>query len=45
MRLSDDMVMLLSSERVNYRLLCEIETHENFQRLMTDIKIFIDQID
>ena len=28
----------------NNRLLCEIATHENFQRLMTDIEIFVDRI-
>ena len=42
--LSDDMVTLLSSGKINNRLLCEIATHENFQRLMTDIEIFVDRI-
>ena len=37
LHLSDDMVTLLSSGKINNRLLCEIATHENFQRLMTDI--------
>ena len=38
------MVTLLSSGKINNRLLCEIATHENFQRLMTDIEIFVDRI-
>ena len=44
LHLSDDMVTLLSSGKINNRLLCEIATHENFQRLMTDIEIFVDRI-
>lgn len=44
LHLSDDMVTLLSSGKINNRLLCEIVTHENFQRLMTDIEIFVDWI-
>lgn len=44
LHLSDDMVSLLSSGKINNRLLCEIATHENFQRLMTDIEIFVDRI-
>lgn len=44
LHLSDDMVELLKSGRINNRLLCEIATHENFQRLMTDIEIFVDRI-
>lgn len=44
LHLSDDMVELLSSGKINNRLLCEIATHENFQRLMTDIEIFVDRI-
>lgn len=38
------MVTLLSSGKINNRLLCEIATHENFQRLITDIEIFVDRI-
>ena len=34
----------MSSGKINNRLLCEIATHENFQRLMTDIEIFVDRI-
>lgn len=44
LHLSDSMVELLKSGRINNRLLCEIATHENFQRLMTDIEIFVDRI-
>lgn len=38
------MITLLSSGKINNRLLCEIATHENFQQLMTDIEIFVDRI-
>lgn len=34
----------MSSGRINNRLLCELATHPNFQRLMTDMEIFIDRI-
>ena len=44
LHLSDDMVELLSSGRINNRLLCQLATHPNFQRLMTDMEIFIDRI-
>jgi len=44
LHLSDDMVELLSSGRINNRLLCELATHPNFQRLMVDMEIFIDRI-
>ena len=44
LHLSDDMVTLLSSGKINNRLLCELATHSNFQRLMVDMKIFIDRI-
>ena len=36
LHLSDDMVELLKSGRINNRLLCEIATHEDFLTLMTD---------
>ena len=45
LHLSDDMVELLSSGKINNRLLCELATHPNFQRLMIDMEICIDQID
>lgn len=44
LHLSDDMITLLSSDTINNRLLCEIATHKNFRRLMTDIEIFVDRI-
>lgn len=44
LHLSDDMVELLKSERINNRLLCEIATHENFIRLMADAEIYVDGI-
>lgn len=44
LHLSDDMVALLSSGTINNRLLCEIATHKNFRRLMTDMEIFVDRI-
>ena len=44
LHLSDDMVELLSSGKINNRLLCELATHPNFQRLMVDMEIFIDRI-
>lgn len=44
LHLSDDMVELLSSGKINNRLLCELATHPNFQRLMTDTEIFVDRI-
>ncbi len=44
LHLSDSMVELLKSGRINNRLLCEIATHENFIPLMTDAEIFVDGI-
>ena len=44
LHLSDDMVELLSSGRINNRLLCELATHPNFRRLMVDMEICIDRI-
>ena len=38
------MVELLSSGRINNRLLCELATHPNFRRLMIDMEICIDRI-
>ena len=37
LHLSDDMVELLSSGKINNRLLCELATHPNFRRLMIDM--------
>ena len=44
LHLSDDMVTLLSSGKINNRLLCELATHPNFRRLMVDMEICIDRI-
>ena len=44
LHLSDGMVELLSSGRINNRLLCELATHPNFRRLMVDMEICIDRI-
>ena len=44
LHLSDAMVELLSSGKINNRLLCELATHPNFRRLMVDMEICIDQI-
>ena len=38
------MVELLSSGKINNRLLCELAAHPNFRRLMIDMEICIDQI-
>ncbi len=44
LHLSDSMVKLLKSGRINNRLLCEIATHEDFVTLMTDTEIYVDGI-
>jgi len=44
LHLSDDMVDLLRSGKINNRLLCEMALHPDFQRLMVDIEIFVDRI-
>lgn len=44
LHLSDDMMELLSSGKINNRLLCGLATHPNFQRLMIDMEICIGQI-
>ena len=44
LHLSDEMIALLKSGRLNHRLLCELATHRNFPRLMTDMEIFVDRI-
>ena len=42
LRLSDAMVELLKSGRINNRLLCELVTHEKFAELMADVEIYVD---
>ena len=44
LHLSDEMLGLLASGRINNRLLCEIVTHDGFQRLMVDTEICVDRI-
>ena len=44
LHLSDDMITLLKSGKINNRLLCEMATHKDFQRLMVDMEIFVDRI-
>ena len=44
LHISDDMVKLLKSGRINNRLLCEIVTHEDFVTLMTDTEIYVDGV-
>ena len=42
--LSDEMIDVLKSGKINNRLLCEMVSHEGFRRLMVDIEIYIDRI-
>ena len=44
LHLSDDMITLLKSGKLNTRLLCEMALHKDFQRMMVDIEIFVDRI-
>ena len=44
LHLSDEMLELLASGKINNRLLCEIATHKDFQRLMVDTEICVDRI-
>lgn len=44
LHLSDEMVDLLKSGRMNNRLLCEIVTHKDFISLITDAEIYVDGI-
>ena len=44
LHLSDSMIDLLKSGRINNRLLCEIATHEKFAELMADTEIYVDGI-
>ena len=41
LHLSDEMLKLLASGKINNRLLCEIATHKDFQRLMVDTEICV----
>lgn len=44
LHLSDKMIDLLKSGRLNNRLLCELTVHKDFQRFMVDIEIYVDRI-
>lgn len=44
LHLSDEMIELLKSGKLNHRLLCELVTHEGFQRLLVDAEIYVDRI-
>ena len=44
LHLSDDAVEVLSSGRVNNRLLSELITHPEFARLMADMEIYVDGV-
>ena len=41
LHLTDEMVALLKSGRINNRLLCKIATNDKFEQLMTDTEIYI----
>ena len=43
LRLSDDMIELLKSGRVDNSLLCELAVHPDFPRLMADLEIYMKQ--
>lgn len=44
LHLSDNMIDVLKDGKLNNRLLCEIVTHEGFQRFLVDAEIHIDRI-
>ena len=44
LHLSDGMIDVLKSGQLNNRLLCEMVTHEGFQRFLTDAEIYVDRI-
>ena len=44
LHLSDEMIELLKSGKINNRLLCELAGHEGFQRFMIDLEIYVDRI-
>ena len=44
LHLGDEMVKVLAGGKINNRLLCEIVTHKDFQRLMVDTEICVDRI-
>ncbi len=44
LHLSDEVIELLKTSKINNRLLCEMITHEDFIKLMTNIEIYVDGI-
>ncbi len=44
LHLSDEMVVLLKSGRINNRLLCELATHKDFIKFLADIEVYVDGI-
>ena len=44
LRLSDDMIELLKSGRIDNSLLCELAVHPDFPRLMADLEIYVNGI-
>ena len=44
LHLSDEMIELLKSGKINNRLLCEMAAHERFSRFMADMEIYVDGI-
>lgn len=44
LHLSDEALNILRSGEINNRLLCEIITHKEFWRLLSDIEIYVDRI-
>lgn len=44
LRLSDDMIELLKSGRLDNSLLCELATHSDFPRLMADLEIYVNGV-
>ena len=41
LRLSDEMIDLLKSGRIDNTLLCELAAHPDFPRLMADLEIYV----
>lgn len=44
LHLSDTMIELLRSRKINTRLLCEMAAHRDFVKLLADIEIYVDGI-
>ena len=44
LRLSDDIIELLKSGRVDNSLLCELAVHPDFPRLMADLEIYVNGV-